>query len=309
MSFGDESARLFRIKSNLERRAVILRLTRSFFSDRGFLEVDTPARVPAVAPEQFIRPFASEDWFLSTSPELHMKRLLAAGYDRLFQISRCFRKGEIGRRHNSEFSMLEWYRRDSGYAEMVRDTAGLASFLARELGWGTTIPYLGRSIDLSQPWPQVSVSDAFVRAAGWDPVAKPDAERFDLDLVAKVIPAFDPGRPVILAGYPASMAALASLSIGDRRVAERAEVFVGGLELANAYTELNEPEEQRRRFEAEAELIRQAGGRAVLPMRFLEAVAHLPQCAGIALGIDRLVMLLCNADAIQDVMAFPQDEA
>jgi elongation factor P--(R)-beta-lysine ligase len=307
--FGDESARLSRIKSNLERRALIFQLTRAFFGERGFLEVDTPVRVPAVAPEQFIRPFASEDWFLSTSPELHMKRLLASGYDRVFQVSRCFRKGEIGRRHNSEFTMLEWYRRDSGYAEMVSDTAELVASLVRQLGLGGTIPYLGMMIDLSLPWPQVSVSDAFVKAAGWDPVADPDTERFDLDLVGKVIPGFDPGRPVILAGYPAPMAALARLNVRDRGVAERAEVFVGGLELANAYTELNDPDEQRRRFEAEAKLIRQAGGRAPLPGRFLEAVAHLPQCAGIALGMDRLVMLLCNTDAIQDVMAFPQDEA
>jgi lysyl-tRNA synthetase class 2 len=309
VSLGDESVRLSRIKSNLERRSLILQMTRAFFTARGFLEVDTPGRGPAGAPEQFIRPFASEDWFLSTSPELHMKRLLAAGYDRLFQISRCFRRGESGRHHNPEFTMLEWYRKDAGYGQMVADTAELVAALSRQLAGGTTIDYLGRAVDLSLPWPQVSVSDAFSKTASWDPVANPDAERFDLDLVAKVVPSFDAGRPMVLAGYPASMAALARLSDADRRVAERAEVFVGGLELANAYTELNDPGEQRQRFEAEAELIRQAGGRAVVSWRFLEAVAHLPPCGGIALGMDRLVMLLCNTDAIQDVMAFPHDEA
>jgi lysyl-tRNA synthetase class 2 len=309
VSFGDESARLSRIKSNLERRSVIFQLTRSFFAAQGFLEVETPVRVPAVAPEQFIRPFASEDWFLSTSPELHMKRLLASGYDRVFQISRCFRKGEVGRRHNSEFTMLEWYRRDSDYLQMVSDTAGLVVSLARALGLENTIPYLGGRIDVSLPWPQVTVSDAFLRSAGWDPVADPDTVRFDVDLVDRVIPGFEPDRPTILAGYPAAMAALARLNARDRRVSERAEVFIGGLEVANAYTELNDPGEQRQRFAEEAESIRRAGGRAVVPERFLEAVTYLPQCAGIALGMDRLVMLLCGAAAIEDVMAFPQDAA
>jgi lysyl-tRNA synthetase class 2 len=309
VSFDDESKRLSRIKPNLERRAVITNLVRSFFLDQGFLEVETPVRVRSVAPEQFIVPLASEDWFLSTSPELYMKRLLACGYDKLFQMAHCFRRGEIGRLHNPEFTLLEWYRRNAGYEETISDTERLITSVARSLGQGTSVSYLGRDIDLRLPWPRVTVSDAFKRAAGWDPVTEPDGEKFDLDLVSKVIPSFDASRPLVLTGYPAPMASLARLNADDPRIAERAEVFIAGLELANAYSELNDPEEQRRRFEAEASLIRQAGGRATLSEKFLEAVAHMPPCGGIALGVDRLVMLFCNAASIRDVLAFPHEWA
>jgi len=309
VSFDDEFERLSRIKPNLERRSVIINLVRSFFLDRGFLEVETPVRVPSVAPEQFITPLASEDWFLTTSPELYMKRLLACGYDKLFQIGRCFRRGEIGRLHNPEFTLLEWYRREAGYEETIDDTEGLIASIARSLGLGTIMSYLGRDIDLNLPWPRATVSEAFKQAAGWDPVAEPDGEKFDLDLVSKVIPSFDVSRPMVLTGYPAPMASLARLNARDPRVAERAEVFIAGLELANAYSELNDPQEQRRRFEEEAALIRGAGGKAILSEKFLEAVAHMPPCGGIALGVDRLVMLFCNAVSIQDVLAFPHDWA
>ncbi len=309
MSFDEEFERLSRIKPNLERRAVIINLVRSFFVDQGFLEVETPVRVPSVAPEQFITPLASEGWFLSTSPELYMKRLLACGYDKLFQMSRCFRRGEIGRLHNPEFTLLEWYRRDAGYEETIEDTERLTTSLASGLGLGTTISYLGRDIDFHLPWPRITVSEAFKRAAGWDPVAEPDGEKFDLDLVSKVIPSLGTSRPMVLTGYPAPMASLARLNTRDPRVAERAEVFIAGLELANAYGELNDPAEQRRRFEADAALIRKAGGNAILSEKFLEAVAHMPPCGGIALGVDRLVMLFCNASSIQDVLAFPHEWA
>lgn len=309
MSFEDESRRLARIRPNLQLRHNILAGVRSFFSGQGFIEVETPVRVRSVAPERFIEPFSSEDWFLSTSPELFMKRLLASGYDRLFEISHCFRKGESGRRHNPEFTMLEWYRVGADFRKMIEDTQLLVRSLASGLGFGTSVTYLGVNIDLAMPWPRVTVRDAFLKHAGWDPVAQPDEERFDIDLVTKVIPAFDPRRPVVLSGYPAHMASLSKLSSSDRRVSERAEVFIAGLELANAYSELNDPVEQRARFESEADEIVKAGGRSVLPVRFLEAVPHLPDCGGIALGIDRLVMLFCNAGDIRDVIAFPVDEA
>ena len=307
MSFDEELERLSRIRLNLERRARVIQLTRAFFIDRGFMEVDTPIRVPSVAPEQFITPVSSEEWFLSTSPELHMKRLLACGYDRLFQISRCFRRGEVGRLHNPEFTMLEWYRKGAGYDQMMADTEQLVLSIARNLTSSETVLYQGSVIHLQVPWPRVSVSEAFKRSAGWDPIDSPDGERFDIDLMSKVVPGFDLTRPTILTGYPSSMASLARLNASDPRVAERAEVFVAGLELANAYTELNDPREQRRRFEEEAALIRRAGGKATLSERFLQAVSHMPPCGGIALGIDRLVMLFCDAASIEDVLAFPQE--
>jgi elongation factor P--(R)-beta-lysine ligase len=304
VSFDDEYRRLTSIRDHLIRRSLVFQNTRSFFTDRGFLEVETPVRVPTVAPEQYIVPYASDGWFLATSPELWMKRLLASGYPRLFQISRCFRKGELGRTHNPEFTMLEWYRINSHYQEMMSDTQQLVSEIARDLGFGRHIPYLDTQIDLALPWEEITVREAFLKSAGWDPISSPNDERFDVDLVSKVIPGFPKDRPVILKGYPASMASLARLNENDPRIAERAEVFVGGLEIANAYSELNDPEEQVRRFEKEITLINQVGGKASLPQKFIDCLASLPACGGIALGMDRLVMLFCNTASIHEVLAF-----
>jgi lysyl-tRNA synthetase class 2 len=306
----DEHRRLIRIKPNLECRALINQFTRTFFIERDFLEVETPIRVPGVAPELYIIPFESEDWFLSTSPELYMKRLLAAGYDRLFQISHCFRKGEQGRHHNPEFTMLEWYRNGADYKQMIRDTEELVLTIAKKLDNSSIIHYRDREIDLTPPWQRVTVRDAFLQAAGWDPVTQPEPLRFDTDLVTKVVTSFPPGRPIVLQDYPAGLASLDRLSPHEPKVAERAEVFIGGLELANAYSELNDSDEQRKRFREEIEEIEREQGRKIsLPERFLEAVARLPQCGGIALGIDRLVMLFSNTDRIDDVTAFTADTA
>lgn len=298
------------VKANLQRRALICEHTRTFFRQQGFLEVETPIRVPTVAPEAQIVPFESEQWFLSTSPELHMKRLLAAGYSKLFQISHCFRKGERGRWHNPEFTLLEWYRAGADYRQMIDDTEQLLVSLATRLDLGPMISYGNQEINLTPPWPRITVGEAFRRAAGWDPIADPDLSRFDTDLVTKVIRSFAPGRPTVLLDYPAPMASLARLKSGEPGVAERAEVFVGGLELANAYSELRDSQEQEKRFRKELEQIGQEQGRRItMPLRFLEAVSRLPQCSGIALGMDRLVMLFCDADSIDEVMAFTVDTA
>ncbi|MFH1382520.1 MAG: EF-P lysine aminoacylase EpmA [Chloroflexota bacterium] len=307
---ADEQERLARIKPNLERRALIYQSTRAFFRRCRFLEVETPVRMSAVAPESYIVPFDSEGWFLSTSPELYMKRLLAAGYERLFQISHCFRKGECGRQHNSEFAMLEWYRSGAGYRQVVQDAEQLVAMLADKLLGGYSLKYRGQIIDLSLPWPEITVRDAFLQAAGWDPVTELDPVRFDTDLVAKVVPGFSPHRPTVLLDYPAAMASLARLKPHEPAVAERAEIFIGGLELANAFSELTDAAEQKKRFQAEIKQIQQEEKREVtMPWPFLEAIAHLPECGGIALGMDRLVMLLCNATSIDEVVAFTEDTA
>ncbi len=306
---SDERRRLARIKSNLERRALVYEFTRAFFRERGFLEVETPVRVPGVAPELHIEPFDSEGWFLSTSPELYMKRLLAAGYDKLFQFSHCFRKGERGRWHNPEFTLLEWYRVGADYTRLLLDTEELVVELTRRLGFGAVIRYQGQNINLATPWRRATVRDAFLSAAGWDPLADPDPTKFDIDLCDKVIPAFG-GSPTILRDYPADMASLARLKSSEPGVAERGEVFIAGLEIANAYSELRDYHEQERRFQKEIEQInRDRRRRAAMPPRFLEALRHLPECGGIALGVDRLVMLFCDAGAIDDVVAFTADLA
>ncbi len=323
-----ESPRLSRLKPNLERRALIYRSIRNFFQEHGFLEVETPVRMPEIAPEQHITPFASEDWFLSTSPELHMKRLLAAGYDRIFQFSHCFRKGEQGRWHNPEFTLLEWYRTGGDYLQMIHDTEEMVVTVSEKLKSGHCIHYQGQDIDLTPPWPRVTVREAFRKAAGWDPVAllaphchcetlpqKDEAipvsrgsDRFDTDLVTKVIPAFPAGRPTVLIDFPAALGSLARLKPDGPSVAERAEVFIGGLELANAFSELTDPDEQTRRFQEEIRQIRkQTEQKRIMPIKFIRSLARLPECGGIALGVDRLVMLFCDAAAIDKVMPFTVD--
>jgi len=306
----DERQRLKRLYANLKRRALIHEVTRAFFNEQGFLEVETPVRSPAIAPEKEIVPVESEGWFLSTSPELYMKRLLAAGYDKIYQFSRCFRKGERGRFHNPEFTLLEWYRSGAGYEQMMQDTEQLFTAIASRLGMGNTLRYRNKSIDLSLPWKRLTISEVFSKLAGWDPVVNPDARRFDEDTVLKVIPNLDQHRPVFLVDYPSPMASLARLKPGNPQVAERAEVFIGGLELINAYSELINPQEQAMRFRKEIERIKKEQNRiAPMPEEFIKAIANLSECAGIALGMDRLVMLFCDAATIDEVIPFTVDEA
>lgn len=300
-----ESRRLARLKPNLARRALVYHHTRAFFQGVGFLEVETPLRMPEIAPEQHIMPVESDGWFLCTSPELHMKRLLASGYDKIFQFSRCFRKGERGRWHNPEFTLLEWYRRNSDYRQMIYDTAAMVATHAEKLLGGRSLCYQGQVISLDLPWPEITVREAFKRFAGWDPAASPDPVRFDDDLVGKVIPGFPVDRPMVLLDYPAALGSLARLKPGDPGVAERAEVFIGGLELANAYSELVDVAEQTQRFKTEIKQIKCGTGReADMPKKFLRALGNMPPSGGIALGMDRLVMLLCDAASIDEVLPF-----
>jgi lysyl-tRNA synthetase class 2 len=303
----DNISRLSEIKDKLERRAVIINGVRAFFCREGFIEVDTPLRVPAVAPEQFIIPFTSEGWFLSTSPELQMKRLLSAGYEKIFQICHCFRKDERGRHHNPEFTMLEWYRAGGNYQDIISDTENLVLFLSHHLGGGPILKFQGLNIDLTLPWPRITVRDAYVKWAGWDPLVDFDGQRFDDDLIDKVIPHFPVNRPVVIQDYPSECAALARLKPGSPPVAERAEVFIGGLEIANAYSELNDPAEQEKRFRQEMEMMKESGKPAAWPQKFIESVKRLPECGGIAVGVDRLVMLFCDTNSIDDIIAFPSD--
>ena len=303
----EEYHRLVKIRPQLECRASILNGIRAFFCRRGFIEIETPLRVPAVAPEQFISPFTSEGWFLSTSPELQMKRLLAAGYTSIFQICHCFRKDEHGRQHNPEFTILEWYRAGADYNDIISDTEQLLLELAVNSGGTPYFTYRGKLIDVTPPWPRISVAMAYRRWAGWDPVTTFDGQRFDDDLVERILPHFAPDRPTLLIDYPAECAALARLKPGTTSVAERAEIFVGGLEIANIYSELNDPVEQERRFRLENAQLAGAGKPQTWPLKFIEAVHQMPECGGIAVGIDRLVMLLCDAASIDEVIAFPVD--
>jgi lysyl-tRNA synthetase class 2 len=301
-----DAARLRAIRPGLEMRARVLQAVRGYFAAHGFLEVETPVRVRAPALELHIEAEPSGDAYLRTSPELHMKRLLQAGYGRIFQLGPCFRRGERGDRHRGEFTMLEWYRAEADYRDILRDARELVPAVVRACTGAASFTYRGKTVRVDGDWSVRTVSEAFLAAAGWDPAAAFDADRFDRDLVDAVEPALPEGVPAVLMDYPAGCAALARLKPGDPRVAERWELYLAGIELANAFSELTDPVEQRLRFEACANE-RRARGRTAYPAdeNFLAALdAGLPPSGGIALGIDRLVMLLIDAPTIDEVTAF-----
>jgi lysyl-tRNA synthetase class 2 len=303
-----DNKRLDTLKPALKKRAAIISSIRRFFEDTGFLEVETPLRISSPAPELHIDTEESLDRFLIASPELQMKRLLAAGYDRIFEICRCFRKGERGQNHLPEFSMLEWYRLGGGMDDLMNDCEALLRCAAIGGGVIGSVIRNGHSIDLNAPFYRIEVADAFERFAKWRPSGAPDPERFDRDLVEKVEPNLPVDRPVFLVGYPATMASLARLDPKNPERALRFELYAGGLELANGFCELTDAKEQRRRFETEEQERRSAGKPPYsLDERFLGALSlGLKDCAGIALGVDRLIMLLLCANAIDDVTAFPE---
>jgi len=293
------------LRPALETRHRVLQAIRDFFITREFIEVETPSRVLWPALELHIDAEPSGDHFLRTSPELHMKKLLASGYERIFQMGPCFRRGERGRLHHPEYTLLEWYRADADYMDILADTKALLTHIAREVLGTTDIRYQGRTIALWPIWEQMTVTQAFRQYAGWDLSAGFDAERFDLDLVDRVEPGLPRDVPVILLDYPHEVGALARQKPGDPRVVERWELYVAGLELANAYSELTDAEEQRRRFEACAKE-RKMLGKEVYPLdkEFLQLLDHMPPSGGVALGVDRLVMLLTDSSSLDEVIPF-----
>lgn len=296
-------------KKALEQRARILHEIRKFFIDQAYLEVETPCRIPAPAPEAYINAIASGSWFLHTSPELCMKRLLAAGYGKIFQICRCWREGERGNQHIPEFTLLEWYRSGTDYRGLMQECQALIQAVAKRIDLGPKITYRDQEIDLSNPWEKISVKEAFSRYA--QSSAKEAIERnlFDDILIQEIEPRLGIGKPTFIYDYPAERAALARLKPDDITVAERFELYIGGLEVANGFSELVDEEEQRRRFQLE-NANRRRMGKPIYPMpeKFLTEMDSMPPSAGIALGVDRLVMVLLNAAAIDEVVAFTPEE-
>jgi lysyl-tRNA synthetase class 2 len=310
----------------LQRRAELLHRVRAFFDARGFLEVETPQLSADVVVDRHLEPFAvvapadagpPQPRWLQTSPEFAMKRLLAAGATAIYQVCHVFRRGELGPLHNPEFTMVEWYRAGDGMAEGMQLTSDLCAAL------------LGRG-----PAEQLSYGAAFVRHAGLDPhtadgatlrraavergIAVPAslaaADRdgwLDLLLTELVQPHLGLGRPLLLYDYPASQSALARVRPGAVPVAERFELYVDGIELANGYHELLDAAELRRR-NAAVNAQRQSEGQPPLPeqSRLLRAMeAGLPAAVGVALGFDRLAMLALGAKSVAEVIAFPFDRA
>lgn len=313
----------------LRLRAKLLRRVRAFFHERGFLEVETPILsadvvidrhldpLAAVLPDDPRRPDVGRRLWLQTSPEFHMKRLLAAEAGPIFQIARVFRAGEQGPRHNPEFTLVEWYEPGVGFD-----------------GGMTTLADLAAAVLNREPAERVSYADAFARKFGLDPhtvtsdelvdaarrlqITAPESLSTDdrdtwLELLLGqcVEPKLGVDRPTILFDYPASQAALAKVRPGPPLVAERFELYVDGIELANGYHELLDPAVLRERNRT-TNLQRAADGKPTLPeeSRLLDAMdAGLPPATGCALGFDRLVMLVAGARSINEVLAFPIDRA
>jgi lysyl-tRNA synthetase class 2 len=297
---------------------------RTFFEARNFLEVETPLLVPSPGLDVHLDAFeiparATEsvtnaggtDLYLSTSPEYQMKRLLADGYGAIFQIAKAFRRGEVGDRHNPEFTLLEWYRAPANVEDVMRDTEQLVTAITEgrvRLG--------AEQHDTTPPFLRMTVLDAFETFAGCRPeetlsLAEDDETRFFRLLLDRVEPGILAlGRAVFLTEYPASQASLARRKPTDPRVAERFELYVAGIELCNGFGELTDPQEQRERLLRDRRT-REERGLPVYPIdeRFLAALERgLPCCAGNALGLDRLVALACGSRRIGDVMAFPWGE-
>ncbi|MDF1592480.1 MAG: EF-P lysine aminoacylase EpmA [Desulfobacterales bacterium] len=303
------SYRQARIKKNLQLRAQIIQAVRQFFYERDYLEVETPCRVPVIAPEAHIDAEMSGGWFLHTSPELSMKRLLSAGYPRIFQICKCFRAKERGLKHLPEFTLLEWYGAGMDYVDMMAQCENLLRFVARALGSECGLVYQGRPIDLTPPWERLTVVEAFHLYASQSLEEALLNDCFDEAIAFEIEPRLGNEKPVFLYDYPAQKGALARLKPDNPNVAQRFELYICGLELCNAFTELVDPVEQRRRFEIDGQ-VRAASGKKAVPMpeKFLKSLDDMPPAAGNALGLDRLVMLFSDAARIDDVVAFTPEE-
>jgi lysyl-tRNA synthetase class 2 len=335
-------------RPRLAARNAIVAATRRFFAGEGFVEVETPALQVSPGMEVHLKAFrtevahpggGSERLYLHTSPEFAMKKLLAAGEPRLFQLARVFRNGERSATHHPEFTMLEWYRADTEWTALMVDCESLLRAALDAVPSGLSeraLRWRGARCDPALPFERLSVAEAFARYADIDLLAlapeplRPDTARFAHE-ARRIGVATQPhdrwddiffrvfldrvegrlgfGRPTLLHSYPASMAALSRIDAADARVCERFELFVAGLELANAFGELTDAVEQRRRFEADmAQKQALYGERYPIDEDFLAAVAAMPRAAGIALGFDRLVMLATGAERIEEVLWAPAAE-
>jgi lysyl-tRNA synthetase class 2 len=321
----------------LKTRARMADALRAFFRERDFLEVETPVLQVSPGMEPHIKIFSTEliepqgagrTLHLHTSPEFTMKKLLVAGVPRLFQLCHSFRNEERSETHSPEFAMLEWYRAGETYEALMEDCVGLLRACAEAAGC-RTFTWRGTESDPFADWRRLSVAESFETYAGIDLLAcAPDAAKLGEAAARIGIPphegdAFDDiffrifaeriephlgvGAPCILYDYPVSMAALSRPKASDPRLAERFEIYVAGMELANAFGELTDAAEQRRRFEKDTALARRIYGRAnPIDEDFLAALEHgMPESSGIALGFDRLVMLATGATRIESILFAP----
>jgi len=328
-------------RDKLLARARLAGAVRGWFAREGFLEVEPQALQMSPGAETHLHGFAtqligldgsSRPRYLHTSPEFAMKKLLAAGEENIFALCRVWRNREESIQHANEFTMLEWYRAGAPFTALMDDCAALLR-LAAAAGLTSTARWRGETCDLTAPPERLTLVEAFARHAGVDlaaclPGASPDpraamaqaarglavrvtpddgwSDLFSKILSEKIEPRLGVGRPTILTAYPVSEAALARPDPADPRFAERFELYVCGVELANAFGELTDPGEQRRRFEADMdEKERIYAERYPIDEDFLAALALMPQASGAALGFDRLVMLAAGAARLDEVVWTP----
>jgi lysyl-tRNA synthetase class 2 len=341
-----QAPRFAALRGRLEARARIIRAIRSYFDGQGFLEVQTPALQISPGLEPHLQAFSTElldptgrrreKRYLHTSPEFAMKKLLAAGLERIYQISLVYRNRERSSTHHPEFSMLEWYRTHAPYTELMEDSEELLRACALAARCGGLLTWNGLKSDPSLDFERLTVQDAFFKYAETDILSTirdplnplpehlrgsceklgistaPDDTWEDLFFrifLEKIEPRLGVGRPTILFEYPISMAALSRPCPSRPELAERFEIYVCGLELANAFGELTDAVAQRRRFEADMDKKhRLYGERYPIDEDFLAALAQMPPASGIALGVDRLAMLATGADDIEDVLWVPVAE-
>lgn len=290
---------------HLEIRSLVIQAIRDFFTASHYLEVDTPIRVPSIIPEAQIDPVKTEGHYLQASPELCMKRLLSRGFDKIFQICKCFRKNERGLHHLPELTLLEWYTIGNTYDDLMDQCQDLVQFIAARLKLENQIKYQDKIIRLDAPWDRLTVEEAFNTYADVELKTALEENRFDEVMSFKIEPCLGNTRPVFLYDYPKSLASLAKSLPDNPACAQRCELYMAGIELSNGFTELTDPLEQHLRFKEENQ-IRISQQKAPIPMpdTFLNDLETMPDAAGIALGVDRLVMLFCDAPSIDEIVTF-----
>jgi lysyl-tRNA synthetase class 2 len=310
--------------SNLLKRAAIMAEIRRFFADRGVLEVETPAMSQATVTDVHLVPFQTRfvgpgaaqglDLYLMTSPEYHMKRLLAAGSGPIFQLCRSFRNEEAGRHHNPEFTMLEWYRPHYDMYRLMNEVDDLLQQVL-ECAPAETLSYQQafiRHLEMDPLSADKTQMREVAEKLGVGDLANREEDRdtlLQLLFMMGVEPQIGKDKPAFVYHFPASQASLAEISTEDHRVAERFEVYFKGIELANGFRELTDSREQKQRFDQDNRK-RAARGlpRQPIDTNLLDALAHgMPDCSGVALGVDRIVMLALKADSLSEVIAFPVD--
>lgn len=282
------------VRTALEARDQLFKGIRSWFSDAGFIEVETPIVLSTPCMEDHIDALVCGDRYLRTSPELYHKRILAEGMDKIYEMGRCFRAEEFGRLHHPEYTMLEWYRLDATYKDMMRDTQSLITQLAHHFSIETPSFHTFR------------VKDLFIELTDWNPLQSFDADRFDEVICEKVEPYLTAlGGASFLIDYPKEAAALARCVGTEEMYAERWELYIKGVEMANAYSELTDPQEQRNRFERCADK-RASRNQEIYPIdeAFLEALPRISTAGGTALGVDRFLLWLEDKDTLDDVLPF-----